>query len=610
MFWLGILLSVPMILAIGEGAKIYVYVVQNTYDLQNTLERIEVDCSPIKLNLPSLDIKNFTKNAFKNVSFTRDLNLYNNSLSKLQDTTFASLTNLEKLNLSHNKISAMRKPFAHLKNLKHLDLSYNRIKSLEASDFFGLTVSCGIFVKGNNISHMSTKLFKNKLHRNIPFNKPRQNETKPEVSPSFKQSIKICINDSKLISVEHYSEGQKLAIGCTSDGHYENEFLPLNSSSIERFEKGWYKLENSSIYHIDLSRNCITRVTSEMLNDLPENISSVNVSHNCIRRLEKNVIISKHLRQITFEFNKIKEIEDDAFINTNITNLILGENKLKDTKFAATLPRTLKKIDLFRNKIAEIVPDSFSKLNKLRFLSLMENHITVIYRDSLRGLTSLYILSLSENKIDRIEAGSFKDLTTLKYLLLRHNKLITLDSSVFADLNMIRHISIEHNELRTLTRNTSIDFPKGIERLYLQYNKIEYLKADTFINSTIKSLSLDHNNISCIENGNFNLPHLRELYLKYNRLWVINNGTFRSFKSLEYLDLSINNITKIEEGSFKNLVNLCNLYLSGNPIKKLEKGALQGLRNYKECYVFLSGVPIEFIHGDVFANSPDSSFVR
>ena len=474
MVWLGILLLVPMILATEEGAMINVN--KFTYDfLNHTKKSIKVICNSSKeLNLADLCIKNLPENTFKNVTHIRVLDLHNNSLSKLSETTFASLKNVEHLNLSYNKIDGMRNPFAHLENLKQLDLSNNRIQNLSRGDFFGLTESCVILLKGNNISLMSTELFENKSYPIISINKPHQNETKPDVSPFFKQSIKICINDSKLISVEHFTAGEKLAIGCNSDRYYENEFLHLNSSSIKRFEKGWYKIRNSTINHIDLSGNCITRVTSEMLNYLPKEISSVNLSQNCIQRLEKNVIINEHLRKLNFEFNKIDKIEDDAFINTNVTELHLGENKLNDTKFAVTLPRTLEKIDLYRNEIAEISPDSFSKLNKLRYLMLMYNNITVIHSDSFRGLEKLSSLRIYKNKIHTIEAGSFKYLPELRYLHLQYNNISKLGSCVFANLKNIALINIGHNTLSEIQRDT-FENSVNLCQLFLSGNPIKKL---------------------------------------------------------------------------------------------------------------------------------------
>ena len=61
------------------------------------------------------------------------------------------------------------------------------------------------------------------------------------------------------------------------------------------------------------------------------------------------------------------------------------------------------------------------------------------------------------------------------------------------------------------------------------------------------------------------------------------------------------------KGAFDNLGSLRDLSLSGNPIKKLENGTLHGLVLKERCEVYLRNVPIEMIHGGVFARRNNSS---
>ena len=498
----------------NQAIKICTYVVEleNTRWSSVNVKDIEVigDRSE-ELNLSGFRIRNVAKDTFKNVSHIRVLNLSNNSLYELHEAPFASLTNLEHLNLSYNCINVMRRPFLYLSNFKELDLSNNQLKRLKESDFFGLSTLCVILLQHNNIRTMSTELFE---YKSCPSHNPvdAKTDNKRDVSLPSNQPIKICINYAQLISVEHYTEGEKLSSGCSTVINYAHSFLSLNSLGIAKFQEGWYKLADSVSYDIHLSSNYITHLTSTIFNDLPASVHGVYLTFNKIERLEKDTIANEHLRFIDFRSNSIIEIEDDVFINTNLENLNLLSNKLTDTKFALTLPRTLLVLILDSNKIVEIFPESFSKLTKLNSLSLESNYITAIRRDSLRGLSNLKSLSFANNKIQKIEAGSFQDLTKLFHFKLDLNELHTLDSSVF-------------NGLRTL----------------------------------------------------------------------------------EYLYLDKSNITRIMKGAFDNLESLCDLSLSGNPIKKLENGTLHGLVPKERCKVYLRNVPIEMIHGGLFARRNDSS---
>ena len=600
MYLSRILLLVPMILAAGREVQINNYVVKFMSDFPKTIESIEIIGNRSEqLNLFNMNIENFADNAFENITYIKFLNLSNNSLSVLRDTPFAILTNLEDLNLSHNNISEMKKPFANLSNLKLLNLSNTHIQELNASDFFGLTHSCVILVKGSNISSMSTEVFKNVTYHSYNFNEKNHSL---EVSVPLKSRTKICIENTILISVEFYNKGENLTSSCSADRYYRDGFLHLNSLHIRGFQKGWYKLEDSSIHHIDLSSNNIARLTSAILNDLPESISSVDLAINRLERLRKGIIVNTYLRQISFQNNLIVEIKDDVFINTRLTTLTLSFNELKSTKFAATLPSTLTKIELEWNRIPEIFPDSFSNLNQLEVLQLDGNIIREIHRDSLRGLSNLKNLTLGTNRLKQIEAGSFKDLTDLEFLHLKHNFITVLESGVFDGLNNIKYISFDWNKMSHLTTDFLIGLPDSLEVLDLQHNTLENLKYGTFANSPKYELSLSHNNISNIEGGSFNLPDLKYLNLMYNSLSVIDIGTFQGLKNLQYLRLDMNNITKIDHGAFKHLRRLCILDISKNPIKKLEHGALHGLLRYKGCHVDLKDVPIEMIDGGVFAD--------
>ena len=515
MYLPSILLLVPMILATSKEVQInstYVVKLENTRRSSVNVKGIEViDDRSEELNLSGFRIANVAKDAFRNVSHIRVLNLSNNLLYKLRKAPFASLTNLEHLNLSYNRINEMRRPFEYLSNLKDLDLSNNRLKQLRESDFFGLSTSCVILLQHNDIRTISTELFEYKsclTHNPVD----AKTNNKRDVSLRSNHAIKICINDTELISVEHYTEGEKLSSGCSTVISYGYISLNLNALGIAKFQEGWYKLGDSVNYIIHLGLNYITLLTSKMLNHLPASVHSVYLTLNKIERLEKGIIVNEHLRFIDFELNSIIEIEDDVFINTNLENLKLRYNELTDTKFAFTLPWTLLVLMLDHNKIVEIFPKSFSKLTKLNGLSLDSNYITAIHRDSLRGLSNLESLSLRNNKIHKIEAGSFQDLTKLFYLYLDSNELHTLDS-----------------------------------------------------------------------------------------------GVFNGLKTLDYLYLDKSNITRIMKVANDNLGSLCCLSLSGNPIKKLETGTLHGLMPKERCKVHLWDVPIEMIHGGVFARRNDSS---
>ena len=376
MFLAGILLSFPMILVIARGVESG-YIVQYTGVLM--LASIEIEGVPSEeLNLSHRIILDIKDNAFENVSHIKSLNLSNNYLTELRPSPFASLTNLEYLDLSRNVISNMTRPFAHLSNLKHLDLSYNTIKKLEADHFFGLKKSCHILLKDNKISVSSDEDLGNKYNFILQTKKIHH---KREVSSTIDPFVKSCVDAGELISVEHHDRytsvehtGPCIVRPFPADGS-----LRLNSLDIVEFQEGWFQLRSSSNIHtIDLRDNYISRLTSEMFNDIPESVRSVNLGYNRIVRLEKDIIVNRHLRKMYFMENGIKTIEDNTFINTNLTTLNFLGNKIEDMKFVDTLPWTITEIFMCHNKVDNLFPEFWTEeRNKTRRQTISYHNIEV-----------------------------------------------------------------------------------------------------------------------------------------------------------------------------------------------------------------------------------------
>ena len=372
----GISLSFSMILVIARGVE-GGYI--SEYTGARTLGSIKVRGDPSEeLNLSGESIVDIKDNAFENVSHIKSLNLSNNYLTELRPSPFASLTNLELLDLSKNAISNMTRPFAHLSNLKHLDLSYNIMTELMADHFFGLPKSCNILLKENTISFRSDEDLRNKYHLILNTEEIRH---KHDFSPTSEPYVKICIDADRLISVEHQIrryEYEDPKNQCNVETFNPDGSLRLNSLRIVEFQKGWFKLRNSVINHINLYDNYIFNLTSEMFNDLPESVRSVDLTHNKFVSLEKGVIVNKHLRAMDFTRNKIGKIEDDAFINTNLTTLDLRKNKLKDMKFVDTFPPTLTDLVMCDNEIDELFPEFWAeKTYRWRQKTIQYNNITV-----------------------------------------------------------------------------------------------------------------------------------------------------------------------------------------------------------------------------------------
>ena len=441
MFLWSCLILFPMVLAeevqsqlepLFPFAMLYPnYTTQIRYDRAKILTGVELFGFPsTTVDLSRQRLEYIDDNAFSNVTHAKILNLSRNMLTLLEKDMFAGLINLESLDLTSNSLHQLTSPFTHLTNLEFLKLTECNLDKLVPKNFFGLIKSCVIVLDGNSVRVMGSK--------------PKVGyafTTTPELLFGPETTVKICIKNSKLISLEHYFDGEHLASNCRADRYYVGGILDMTELGIAQFEKDWYKLRAAPILEIYLGANRITRLTSEMFNDLPESISSVDLSNNKILRLEKGIIVNQHLREMNFEHNEIIEIEDDTFTNTNLTILKLSHNNLTNTQFAATLPPTLTEIHLDNNKITEINDMSFLKLKQLTYLYLSKNNITNIHKGSFRGLSRLQYLELMSNRVI-IEKDSFRHLRSLRSMMLDVEDAGDLDLSEFGSLPNVQTIFI------------------------------------------------------------------------------------------------------------------------------------------------------------------------
>ncbi|XP_072137091.1 osteomodulin [Mobula birostris] len=125
---------------------------------------------------------------------------------------------------------------------------------------------------------------------------------------------------------------------------------------------------------------------------------------------------------------------------------------------------------------------------------------------------------------------------------------------------------------RKLTNIPNI--PAHVRYLFLQFNEIESVPENAFVNATLlQEINLSHNKLksSKIAKGVFGkLKHLITLNLAYNKLEEIPAPLPNS---LERLSLGFNKITKLPADTIRSLINVTILDLGNN---RLPDGAVKG----------------------------------
>nr|XP_008255101.1 osteomodulin [Oryctolagus cuniculus] len=141
------------------------------------------------------------------------------------------------------------------------------------------------------------------------------------------------------------------------------------------------------------------------------------------------------------------------------------------------------------------------------------------------------------------------------------------------------------------------NIPAHIQQLYLQFNEIEAVTANPFINAThLKEINLSHNKIKSqkIDYGVFaKFPNLLQLHLEHNNLEEFPSPLP---KSLERLFLGYNNISVLQTDAMDGLVNLtmldlCYNHLHDSVLKEKILAKMEKLMQLNLCHNKLESMP-------------------
>ncbi|XP_053433689.1 osteomodulin [Nycticebus coucang] len=149
---------------------------------------------------------------------------------------------------------------------------------------------------------------------------------------------------------------------------------------------------------------------------------------------------------------------------------------------------------------------------------------------------------------------------SVEYGVPFHRYTLGCASECFCPINFPTSMYCDNRKLKTIP-----NVPMHIQQLYLQFNEIEAVTANSFINATyLKEINLSHNKIKSqkIDYGVFaKFSNLLQLHLEHNDL---EEFPFPLPKSLERLLLGYNKISTLQTNAMDGLVNLTMLDLCYN----------------------------------------------
>lgn len=260
--------------------------------------------------------------------------------------------------------------------------------------------------------------------------------------------------------------------------------------------------------------------------------------------------------------------------------------------------RQVKRVSINQQQLKEL-PSILLRCDSLQSIELVNCSIRKIQKqiNQLSRLTSITILNntykrpLRLTKNDRITSltihgdnartlpHSYHKLKALETLDLSNNALVKFPNGA-ARNRQLKELSLQHNEL---TLRDKIKLHPNLEKLALQFNRIQQVPDQITRFPNLTRLSLNHNQITDVTPAISNLKKLKHLSFYNNRLTSVPAGVYE-LRSLNVIDLYFNQIEEIDD-RISNWDSLQILFISHNKLLRLPE-KLTTLRLLEELYAY------------------------
>ena len=491
--------------------------------------------SVVRLDLSYNKIRILGDRAFTLTPRVEYLNLANNMISRVEETSLVGIEGLKKLDLSNNQLLTLPPKFFHsvTSSLKEVFFNNNSIHQLPADLFKGLSKLFVLNLSHNELSHSSL------------------------TRESFLDLVRVVILDLSHNRIKKIN-------GSIFESQYSLQVLNLQANDIQEILPNAF----SSLYNLDtlsLTSNSLKSLGSHSLNGLFV------------------------LKKLFLNENEISRISEDAFANcSSLTHLSLDGNLLMEIPRAVSHLKRLKVLNLRDNAISEIVTKQPQQLNQQQSSSpsppVTPSPITF------QGLQQLEALDLSLNKIVNVSRGSFFEMPALKDVDLSGNHLRSCDHGVFDDAPQLTSIHLQSNHLADInglfmnlgslrllnvSRNKIAWFdyaliPKELTHLDLHMNKIEELGNyfDLSLVLALKWLDVSRNSLSKPISVNTFPQKIEEINLESNLIPSVHQFSFRNKANLKRVNLRNNSLTALDSTSLQldpSSSELAVFFISNNP---------------------------------------------
>ncbi|XP_059614000.1 chaoptin-like [Phlebotomus argentipes] len=393
--------------------------------------------------------------------------------------------------------------FERFTSVKYIILHYARVLYISSDCFRGMKEIKFVGLEWNELTIVDMRIFSvlNKIEYiylsdnyivQINFNITLPELQHFEADNNRLQTIRIDSKNLPIISRLNLNNNQISQFTIESESITT---LILTKNRIKSFQGP--DLRISSECSVDLSDNLLTKITPDMIANIPH-LMHMNLSHNFL-----HVVPNFNSLWTDLTHNLITTLENVNFSPSNQIRsaIILDSNKI----FHFERWITFKNVTVFSCKFCSIhIIEPFFFSNTFTYLSHLElnsNYLTTvhIFEAHEKDLEFSYI-NLSRNKIQKIGRTDLSRLSRVVKLILDTNDILTIENGAFDQMVEMKYLDLSNNlifklPLELLEKNINLKI------LLLSGNNMAFFRIPGWqkdtgkimpINSTLNTLRLLH----------------------------------------------------------------------------------------------------------------------
>ncbi|XP_077294897.1 uncharacterized protein LOC143917287 [Arctopsyche grandis] len=504
----------------------------------------------------------FPEDVLKHLTSLEWVSLDNNNIQALAQTSLSNMQKLQYISLEFNRITSIPPFFFDtiaLADVKEIKFSYNLLEVLESDTFASLHELQILDLSVNRIRNISAGAFKNVqklLHVTL------QDNLLTDVGEGAFCDL------PNLLKLEMQSNQLK-EFSLRAFQNVSDIDMPL-LLNISRNQIVWLDGSGGDVFveTLDTSHNRLADTPTGFLSRIAKRLKRLVLSFNEIGHLDTNSFVNMEMLEIlNLDHNYISSVRRRAFLGLNYLQILdLSHNRIEQLSVEQfSNLNSLRFLNLRRNHIRSLPRDVF-KNTMLEHLDLSINEFIVLpaIAFSQIGFTLRY-LDMSHNSIESVDSTMFQDIQFLLSLDLSGNKLTILSDNLFSSICNLQVLDLSSNPVRANFKELLHYLPitRSLSLSNIGLKTFPYIPL-----RNLTSLNLTFNHIENVKEAAVkDLGNLRYLHLKGNMMTSVPSHVWPYMRNLKMLDLSKNPIQYLSKQSFYGLESL--VHLDINNLHKL-----------------------------------------